>query len=237
MEVEDRAGIALASLAAQYGLGRRQHEQLAALLEVLAHDRRAPTSVRRPERAVDVHIADSLAALELEMVRSAAAIADIGTGAGFPGLVLAVAVSGSEVRLLESQARKCLFLREVIARIGVENARVQCVRAEEWHEGAERHDLVVARAVGPAPVALEYAAPLLRLGGTFLDWRGRRARDEELAAERAAGELGLGLVEVRPVAPFQGARDHHLHVYVKVRETPARFPRRAGMARKRPIGS
>lgn len=226
----------MASLAARYGLERRQHERLGALLEVLARDERAPTAVRGPERAVEVHIADSLVALELEVVRRAGTIADVGAGAGFPGLALAVAVAGSKVRLVESQKRKCVFLRDVLADVGVENARVVCMRAEEWHEGASEHDVVVARALAGQSVVLEYAAPLLRLGGTLVDWRGRRAHEEEHAAARAAEELGLRRVEIRRVEPFKGARDHHLHRYMKVCDTPARFPRRAGMARKRPIG-
>jgi 16S rRNA (guanine527-N7)-methyltransferase len=84
---------------------------------------------------------------------------------------------------------------------------------------------------------LEYAAPLLRLGGTLVDWRGTRIHAEEQRAAGAADELGLALDGVQRVEPFEGARDRHLHVYTKVRETPAKFPRRPGMARKRPLGS
>jgi 16S rRNA (guanine527-N7)-methyltransferase len=95
---------------------------------------------------------------------------------------------------------------------------------------------VLARALAPQPVVLEYAAPLLRMGGTLIDWRGRRNADEERAAARAAQTLGLRLAEVRKVEPFPAATDRHLHVFVKDRETPDRFPRRAGIARKRPLG-
>jgi 16S rRNA (guanine527-N7)-methyltransferase len=237
MELDRQTYTALAELAARYGLRGRQQEQLGALLEALAGDKRAPTAVRSPDRAVDVHVADSLVALELDVVRRAGTIADLGSGAGFPGLALAVAVAGSEVRLVESQTRKCAFLNDVIAEVGVENARAVCVRAEEWRDGAHGHDVVVARAVAGQPVVLEYAAPLLRLGGTLVDWRGKRVQEEEDAALRAGAELGLRRVEVRRVAPFEGASDHHLHRYLKVRDTPERFPRRAGMARKRPLGS
>ncbi len=227
---------ALAALAGSYRLSEHQREQLGGLLDALAREQRAPTAVRSPERAVNVHLADSLAALELALVRDAHTIVDVGTGAGFPGLALAVALPGTGLRLLESQARKCEFLRGVIAGVGIENARVVCTRAERWREGEGEHDVAVARAVAAQPVVLEYAAPLLRLGGTLVDWRGRRAGDEEEAALRAAGELGLRRTEVRAVAPFEGATDHHLHLYLKVGDTPARFPRRPGMARKRPLG-
>jgi 16S rRNA (guanine527-N7)-methyltransferase len=228
---------ALSALARAHGLNGRQQEQMGGLLEALASDEHAPTSVRSPQQAVNAHLADSLGALELEAVRSAATIADVGAGAGFPGLALAVALPGSQVRLLESHSRKCAFMRRVIAQVGVGNARVVCARAEDWSEGRGEHAAVLARAVAAQPVVLEYAAPLLRLGGTLVDWRGRRVADEEEAALRAADELGLSRTEVRAVAPFEGATEHHLHLYLKVRDTPGRYPRRAGMARKRPLGS
>jgi 16S rRNA (guanine527-N7)-methyltransferase len=209
---------------------------MAALLEMLVSDEHAPTAIRDPEQAARLHVADSLAALELAPVRAAERIADIGSGAGFPGAPLAVALPSAEVNLLESQRRRCEFLQRVCAAAEIENGTVICARAEEWRAGTSRHDLVVARAVAAQPVVLEYGAPLLRLGGSLVDWRGRRSPAAEAAALRAAEELGLERVEVRRVMPFQDARDHHLHVFVKVAETPERFPRRAGLARKRPLG-
>ena len=96
--------------------------------------------------------------------------------------------------------------------------------------------MVTARALAPQPVVLEYAAPLLRADGVLIDWRGQRAEAEERAALRAAAELGLERAEVRRVHPFAAALERHLHVFVKTTETPARFPRRVGVARKRPLG-
>lgn len=226
----------LRELTERYELDERQYEQLATLLGVLAQEERAPTAVRAPEQAVDVHIADSLVALELEVVRKARTIADLGAGAGFPGVPLAVSVAGSEVSLVEAQSRKCKFLEDLLVEAGVKNARALCVRVEEWQDGLGANDVVVARALAAQAVVLEYAAPVLRLGGTLVDWRGRRERAREDAAEKAAAELGLEKVEVRRVAPWVGARDHHLHVYAKVAQTPERFPRRPGIARKRPLG-
>jgi 16S rRNA (guanine527-N7)-methyltransferase len=226
----------LDALVERYGLDSRQREQLALLLGELSEAGQAPTSVRSPEQAVDVHIADSLVALDVAAVRDAARLADLGSGAGFPGLPLAVARPDLEVNLVESQERKCRFLEHVLARVGVPNARVLCLRVEEWGEGAGTQDVVLARALAPQAVVLEYAAPLLVLGGTLVDWRGRREVEGERAALEAAHELGLELLEILRTAPFSGSRDHHLHLYRKAAETPSRFPRRAGMARKRPLG-
>jgi 16S rRNA (guanine527-N7)-methyltransferase len=225
----------LSALGERYGLDDRQLNQLNAVLDGLAADERAPTTVRDPDEAVEIHLADSLVALELDRIRGARRVADIGTGAGFPGLALAVALPAVEMRLVESQAKKCQFVRRVVAAAEVDNARVVEGRAEEWPEGLGAHDAVLARALAPAPVVLEYAAPLLERGGALVDWRGRRDAAQEQAALQAADQLGLERVEVRSVKPFAAARDRHLHIYLKAEETPPKFPRRGGMARKKPL--
>ena len=227
---------ALRALGLRYRLDQRQLAQLEAILRELQGDELAPTTVCDAQRATDVHLADSLTALELSVIDSARTIADLGAGAGFPGLALAVALPGSEVRLVESQARKCAFMELVCAAAEVENSRVICVRAEEWREGMGSNDVVVARALAAQAVVLEYAAPLLRLGGALVDWRGRRDLKEEALATCAAEQLGLRLLEIRHTKPYEDARHHHLHVYEKAAETPPRFPRRVGVARKRPLG-
>jgi 16S rRNA (guanine527-N7)-methyltransferase len=222
-------------LASTFRLSAKQRAQLEALLTMLGDDD-APTTVSAPTDAVDVHLADSLVALELDVVRQATQIADLGSGAGFPGLPLAVALPTAQFSLVESQRRKCHFLERAIAGAGIENARVVCLRAEEWRDGFDAHDVVIVRALASQAVVLEYAAPLLRSGGALVDWRGRRDDGEERSAGHAAAELGLRRLEIRRVEPYAEARDHHLHLYAKVAPTPPRFPRRPGIARKRPLG-
>jgi 16S rRNA (guanine527-N7)-methyltransferase len=226
----------LGQLVKRHGLDDGQRWQLDAILGELEGDGGAPTAVVDGNEAVDVHLADSLVALEVPELAVAARIVDIGSGAGFPGLALAVALPGARVGLVESQRRKCEFLERACAAAGVENAHVVCARVEEWRDGILINDVVVARALAPQPVVLEYAAPLLKPGGTLIDWRGRRNTEGEMHARGAAEVLGLRLREIRHVAPYEGALYHHLHVYDKVAETPTRFPRRVGVARKRPLG-
>ena len=218
------------------GLTPHQQRQVRAVLSLLEADEHAPTAIRTHERAMQAHVADSMVALELEVVRSARQIADLGSGAGFPGLALAIALPESEMTLVESQGRRCEFLRRLCTGARVDNAHVVCARAEEWVDGASSQDLVLARALASQAVVLEYAAPLLLVGGTLVDWRGKRDRTAEAAADRAAMTLGLIREDVRSVVPFEGATDRHLHVFVKTAATPPRFPRRPGIARKRPLG-
>lgn len=219
------------------GLDSGQLAQFERVLQALEDDEHAPTTVRDAREAIDAHLADSLVGLDFDEIRSAYAIADLGSGAGFPGTALAVALPLARVSLVESQRRKCDFLRGLCERAEIANATVVCARAEEWGAGKGAHDVVVARALAPQPVVLEYAAPLLRMGGVLVDWRGKRSDQEERAAVGAAQTLGLRLREICRVQPFARARDRHVHVFAKTGETPGRFPRRAGMARKRPLGN
>jgi 16S rRNA (guanine527-N7)-methyltransferase len=226
----------LAALALRHRLTDGQIGQLRCILEVLSSDPHAPSTVTIASKAAEVHLADSLAALDLDVVPSASRIADVGSGPGFPGVPLAVALPGARVALLESSSRRGEYLARLCSAAGVGNATVVVTRAEAWIDGLGEQDLVTARAVASLAVLCEYAAPLLRVGGALVVWRGRRDPEAEGAAARAAAELGLeGRVPVRS-EPYPASQDHHLHVYVKVRPTPARFPRRPGIASKRPLG-
>ncbi|MDQ4048178.1 MAG: class I SAM-dependent methyltransferase [Actinomycetota bacterium] len=193
--------------------------------------------MRAPEQAVDGHLADSLSGLEVSGLREAGRIADVGAGAGFPGLALAAALPGARVDLIESAARKCAVIERLAAAAGLDNVRVVAERAERWAagEGAEAYDAVAVRAVAPLAVLAEYAAPLLRSGGVLVAWKGSRDEGEEAAGAGAAARLGLRARGVTRVEPFGGVRDRHLHMYAKVAPTPEGFPRRPGMARKRPL--
>jgi 16S rRNA (guanine527-N7)-methyltransferase len=227
----------LRALGSRYGLPEAAVDQLRQLMELVEADPVAPTAVRDPQGVLRQHIADSLVALELSALASPGSVVDLGSGAGFPGLVLAIARPSSNLVLLESSARKCAFIERAVAACSVSNVEVVHARTEAWPQGIGRFDAATARALAPLPVVLEYAAPLLRRGGSVIAWRGRRDRAVELAAGVAGAELGLELGEVRRVVPFPGAEHRHLHVATKVAETPPRFPRRAGVAAKRPLGS
>ena len=137
--------------------------------------------------------------------------------------------------LVESSARKCAFLERVVAACGIENADVVHARAESWPGGLGRFEVVTARALASLDVVTEYAAPLLVEGGTLVAWRVRRDLAEEAAAARAAAILGMQAAAVVEVTPYPGAHHRHLHLMSKVMATPERFPRRPGMARKRPL--
>jgi 16S rRNA (guanine527-N7)-methyltransferase len=225
----------LRELGIRWSLAPGQLAQLASVLRVLAADDSAPTTVRT-QGAVDVHIADSLSALELDHVREARTIADLGSGAGFPGIVLAIALPRASVALVESASRKCAFLERLARESRVENVRVVHARAEGWREGLCANDLVVARALARLDVVCEYAAPLLSLGGLLVAWKGQVDAAEAAAGDRAAELLGLTADRTVRSEPYSASVAHHLHVFRKTRETAATYPRRTGVAAKRPLG-
>ncbi len=210
-----------------------------ALLGLLREDPEAPISRSSAPRSADVHIADSASGFEVPELAGASRIADVGAGAGLPGLVVAAALPAARVDLVESLSRKCAFLERAIERMGLANAHVVCERAEDWSagEGAEAYDAVTARAVGPLAVLAELASPLLREGGALVAWKGRRDPVEEAQAAAAGSRLAMEPVRVDAVKPYAKSRDRHIHVLRKNGPTPNGIPRRAGMAAKRPFGS
>jgi 16S rRNA (guanine527-N7)-methyltransferase len=224
----------LAALCERHALGDSSRAALRALLDRLA-DPSAPTTVHEPRRALDVHVADSLVALDLPAVRSAARIADLGSGAGLPALVLAAALPDAAVTAVESAGRKATFIAETAEAMGLANVAVAAVRAEEWKDGVGACDVVCARALASLAVVEEYAAPLLRVGGTLVAWKGAVETAEARDAAAAAEALGLVGSPPVPVVPYRGSERRSLHLYSKVAETPPRYPRRAGMAVKRPL--
>src|SRR5947208_657986 len=156
--------------------------------------------------------------LDVTELRGAARIADVGSGAGFPGLPLAVALPDARVDLIEATARKCEFIRRAIEAAEIDNARVVCERAEHWASrappagGREGYEAVTARAVGRMSTLAELASPLLIDGGTLVAWKGHRDAGEEAELRRAVDRLAMTPVTVTWVGPYAGSRHRHLHV-------------------------
>jgi 16S rRNA (guanine527-N7)-methyltransferase len=176
------------------------------------------TAITDPEEAYHRHVEESLRAAPL-VDSWPGAIVDVGSGGGAPGIPLAAALPQREVTLLESNRRKATFLEQAAA--DFPNVRVVWGRAEE--QDLERYGVAVAKALAPPPVAAEWCLPLVRVGGAVVLWVGASADVE--AVGRAAEQLGGGRPE-----PRDG-----LLVLPKVEQTPPGFPRRVGIARKRPL--
>jgi 16S rRNA (guanine527-N7)-methyltransferase len=218
-------------------LGPDARQRLQIVLDLLAEERASVSSVV-DQRAWQVHVADSLTGLEIPELREARRIADVGAGAGFPGLVLAVALPEAQVDLVESVGRKCEFMRRASDAAEIANARVLNLRSEDLAaaEGRESYDAVTARAVGRLSTLAELASPLLKPNGVLVAWKGKRDADEEEQLRRAAAALAMEPEAILEVGDRAGSEHRHLHVVRKAGATPANLPRRPGMAKKRPRG-
>ena len=186
-----------------------------------------------PER----HYADSVLPILMhrELIRPGDTVLDVGSGAGLPGIPLAILLPDCGFVLLEANGRRCAFLREVAEELGLTNVRVLESRAEAAgrdEQYREKCDVTVSRAVAGLPELLEYMLPLTKVGGQALCWKGRRAEEEMQAAARAAAVLGGAELTA---LPYGQAEESTLVRAQKRAATPASYPRREGIPHKRPI--
>ena len=214
-----------------------QVERLLPMLEMLENDPASLSSVTEPARALEVHVLDSLSGTLVGELEDPDRVVDIGSGAGFPGIPMAVARPRTEFDLVDSVGRKTDFIRRVAERLELENVTALHARTEELAagEGREAYPVATARAVAPLAALAELASPLLRTAGTLVAWKGRRDPGEEEELARVAGRVAIETERVVPVRPFAGSRIRHLYVLRKTGPTPPDLPRRPGMARKRPL--
>lgn len=193
------------------------------------------TAVTQDAEALDRHYLDSLAALKFGWLRGEERLADVGTGAGFPGMPLLIARPGLRLTFVDSLEKRLAFLREALERLGLQALCVH-LRAEDFGRSPEHrqaYDLATARAVAPLPVLMEYLLPCLRLGGAALCWKGPGVEQER--AEKAAALLGGGQVRLYPYE-IPGRDWGHLLVRVEKRgKTPEKYPRKAGLPSKKPL--
>jgi len=189
------------------------------------------------------HLIDSLSCLKVVDTQRNYCLIDVGTGGGLPGIPLSVARPDLRVVLLETTEKKVRFLEYVKAELKLENLRVLHARAEEAaardSRFREAFDLATARALAALPVVLEYCAPFVRIGGKVLAMKGRLQEEELSQGVAAAHKLGAELSETLEVAYRSQLpqKERRLLVFDKTSVTPARFPRRIGLAKKRPLGS
>ena len=225
-------------LSASFYLTDEQIRAFERLLHILtaASDRNL-TAVTGEEKIVDVHFRDCLSLTAFKELGAAANIVDIGSGAGFPGIPLAIALPEKKFSLIEANGKKCEFIASAVRDLGLKNVEVIHTRAEEAGRTSlsDSFDLGLARAVGSLLLVIEYVMPLIKPGGSALLQRGAREGGDENSAADVALELGGRLDSVTPVESYPGSKNLNVWILVKSVATPKRFPRRPGIAKKRPL--
>lgn len=196
------------------------------------------TAIRDIDGIRAKHFVDSLSILRELKDPIPATLADIGTGAGFPGIPLKIVLPELRLTLVESVGKKAEFCHHIVKLLGLEGVEVLTVRAEELGQlpqYRERYDWVVARAVSSMPILAEYLLPLARIGGAMLAQKGESAHAETHAAENAFRILGGSLRKVSLVTLPGVADDRYLVVVDKKAATPVQYPRRTGIPAKKPL--
>jgi 16S rRNA (guanine527-N7)-methyltransferase len=221
-------------------LNRRQLAALARYEQELLewNSRFNLTAIRDVEDMRIKHFMDSLTCTLAMRELSSERVIDIGTGAGFPGLVLKIAYPGIQLTLVESVGKKAEFCRHVAQALGLENVLLLSERAEavgRQPAHREKYDWAVARAVAAMPVLAEYLLPLVRVGGNMLAMKGESGPAEAHSAEHALRLLGGELRQLLPVTLPGVVEERYLVVVNKIAATPPVYPRHVGVPGKRPL--
>ena len=190
------------------------------------------TGITESSAVAKLHLLDSLTVLKAADLAGKTLI-DVGCGAGFPGVPLAIACPDAKVTLLDSLGKRMKWLEEVLPQLGV-NATCVTARAEEAVvKCRESYDFATSRAVARLNILLELTAPYVKVGGAVLAMKGAAAREELAEAKTAISTLGLSLEKVLPFS-IDGA-EHSVIVLRKVKATPAQFPRRYAKIKAQPL--
>lgn len=206
--------------------------------EMLTLENQNQNLISRKNMAYEIekHVEDSLKISDF-LDLSSEKLVDIGSGAGFPGMIIAIAFPRADITLVESDHKKSQFLREVSRELGLDNVEVICARVEELGQDASyrgKFSLCSTRAVASMNVLLEYGLPLLCPGGRLLLWKGRNYQQEIDQAQNALVILG-GLLENVYRYTLMEERDRAIVIVRKEKPTPEKYPRRVGIPAKRPL--
>ena len=227
---------------AQAGLSftPQQLEQFTHYYELLVETNKVMnlTAITEPEDVAVKHMIDSLLAYEADMAGKT--LADVGTGAGFPGVPLKIYCPSLKVTLIDSLGKRLRFLQQVIDELGLKGIRCEHLRAEDAGRNKkhrEQYDLVTARAVARLSVLAEYCLPLAKKGGSFIALKGSKFAEEIAEGENAVKILGGKIISSEPVK-LPGLDDGRAIIRIaKIKSTPAAYPRKAGTPEKQPLGS
>lgn len=196
------------------------------------------TSILEPDDFIKKHYIDSLLCINYKEFQQADLVIDVGTGGGFPGIPLALAAPDKEFVLIDSLNKRIKIINELCRDTGIQNVTAVHGRAEELarkKEYREKYDLCVSRAVANIATLSEYCLPFLRRGGCFLAYKGSDTQKELQSGKKAIRILGGKIVREEKACLNEFELNHKIIFISKVRNTPEKFPRKAGTPSKEPL--
>lgn len=196
------------------------------------------TAIKDEKEVMIKHFLDSLSCLKIDFLKDQGSIIDVGTGAGFPGIPLKIALPNLELTLLDSLKKRIGFLEHVCKETELDNINFVHGRAEDFGQNKdyrEKYDYAVSRAVAGLNVLVEYCMPFVKVGGYFICQKGPGLMEELPEANKAIEVLGGEVVDqIEVPLPFSD-NTHYILVIKKIRQTPTKYPRKAGKPSKNPI--
>jgi len=196
------------------------------------------TAITEEEEIIKKHFIDCIKAFKSKELLNAKSLIDVGTGAGFPGLPIAIMNGNIEVTLLDSLNKRVLFLNEVINKLNLKNVKTIHSRAEDGARNKmlrEKFDIAVSRAVANMSVLAEYCLPYVKVGGYFIALKGPAIDEELCASKNSIKVLGGSLSYVIQVEVEGTDLNHNLVIIKKIKGTSPVYPRKAGTINKKPI--
>ncbi|MCC0685278.1 16S rRNA (guanine(527)-N(7))-methyltransferase RsmG [Clostridioides sp. ZZV15-6383] len=184
------------------------------------------------------HFLDSISAVKNGYIKNGMSIIDVGTGAGFPGIPLKICLDSLKLTLLDSLNKRINFLEEVSKELKLDNITFIHGRAEDFGKDEkyrEKYDIATARAVAGLPILMEFCVAFVKVGGYFICLKGPNANLELEESQKAINILGLKFVEKIDVELPEMDLNHNILVFKKIKETPVKYPRKAGKPAKNPI--
>ena len=196
------------------------------------------TAITDFDEVVEKHFIDSLALIKIINLDQQLSILDLGTGAGFPGMPLKICLENLDLTLLDSLNKRINFLQEVANQLDLQGIEFIHGRAEDFgksEEYREKFDVATARAVAGLPILMEFCVPFVKVGGYFICLKGPNANLELEESKAAMEVLGIEFIEKIDVKLPDLELNHNILVFKKVKNTPSKYPRKAGKPSKNPI--
>lgn len=196
------------------------------------------TTITDEDEVIEKHFIDSILGSKIEDFNRTVSVIDVGTGAGFPGIPLKIAFPQIRLCLMDSLNKRIGFLNEVVEALGLQNVETVHMRAEDGGKNSryrEKFDFCLSRAVANLSTLCEYCLPFIKVGGTFISYKGSKGEEELAAAENAIKLLGCKVIGKKSLQLGEEEAERLLIKIKKNRPTPRKYPRKAGLPGKEPL--